>query len=129
MLSAQKLTPAARLVVQRRSLPLAIRVSKVKSYVPSAISRSRSLVAPSSFNTRSFCSRLPAPFASHARTYSSTSGVVEDEDRPGLFYHPVNGNLFALSFLSDKPASQNSATVIGLIPEDKGLDEFEENRE
>ncbi|KAG8719173.1 hypothetical protein FRC09_011517 [Ceratobasidium sp. 395] len=53
---------------------------------------------------------------------------IEDEERKGLFYHPLDGNLYALSFLSERPASRNSATVIGLVPEGQGLDGFEENQ-
>ncbi|KAF8607288.1 hypothetical protein BDV93DRAFT_406009, partial [Ceratobasidium sp. AG-I] len=57
-----------------------------------------------------------------------SSDATEDPERPGLFYHPIGNNTFALSFLSEKPTNPNSATVIGRIPEDQGLDAFEENQ-
>ncbi|KAB5593379.1 hypothetical protein CTheo_3211 [Ceratobasidium theobromae] len=63
------------------------------------------------------------------RRYSgATPEPTEDPDRKGLYYHPVGDNIFALSFLPEAPPHRDSATVIGLIPSDKGLDSFRENQ-
>ncbi|KAG8762787.1 hypothetical protein FRC12_008849 [Ceratobasidium sp. 428] len=122
----QKLKPVARLVVQRRSLCSVFRVTKPNYRIP-IISPSRSTAITTRSVAQNLRSQPPVAFASQSRFYSS-SGVVEDEERKGLFYHPLDGNLYALSLLSEKPASRNSATVIGLVPEGQGLDGFEENQ-
>ncbi|KAG8703150.1 hypothetical protein FRC08_003049 [Ceratobasidium sp. 394] len=122
----QRLVPTARLVVQRRSLCSVVRAPKARYCAPHVTSCPRSLAIATRLATQKHDSRLPAPFISQARSYSS-SDVVEDEERKGLFYHPLDGNLYALSFLPDEPPSRSSATVIGLIPEGQGLDGFEEN--
>ncbi|KAG8717817.1 hypothetical protein FRC09_013621 [Ceratobasidium sp. 395] len=121
----QKLKPVARLVVQRRSLYSVFRATKPNYYSP-IISSSRSTAITTRSITQNLRSWPPVAFASQSRFYSS-SGVIEDEERKGLFYHPLDGNLYALSFLSEKPASRSSAAVIGLVPEGQGLDGFEEN--
>ncbi|KAG8701119.1 hypothetical protein FRC08_004276 [Ceratobasidium sp. 394] len=120
----RKLAPTARLVVQRRSLCSVIRAPKACA---PAISCSHPRAITTRLTTQKLNSLLPAPFISQARSYFS-SDVVEDEERKGLFYHPLDGNLYALSFLPEEPPSRNSATVIGLIPEGQGLDGFEENQ-
>lgn len=60
--------------------------------------------------------------------YVASSDATEDPGRKGLYYHPVGDNLFALSFLSEKPPRRDSATVIGLINRDEGLSSFRENQ-
>ncbi|KAJ1302879.1 hypothetical protein OPQ81_003179 [Rhizoctonia solani] len=85
---------------------------------------------------------LPAPQTAHrpaalqsraaailtARFYSTSSGVEEDPERKGLYYHPVGNNVFALSFLEDKPPSHNSATVIGFVKGGDDSNSFQENQ-
>ncbi|KAG9127576.1 hypothetical protein FRC07_012056 [Ceratobasidium sp. 392] len=121
-----KLAPTVRLVTQRRSLCSVVRASKLNYHAPIS-STSCSPVITIRVAARISGSRLPVALPSQTRFYSS-SGVTEDEERKGLFYHPLDGNLYALSFLSEKPASRDSATVIGLVPEGQGLEGFEENQ-
>ncbi|KAG8737188.1 hypothetical protein FRC10_008474 [Ceratobasidium sp. 414] len=123
----QRLAPTTRLLVQRRSLCSVVRAPKTRYGAPSVTSCSPSPLVTTRFATQKLGSRLPASFVSLARSYSS-SDAVEDDERKGLFYHPLDGDIYALSFLSEKPPSRNSATVIGLIPEGKGLEGFEENQ-
>ncbi|KAG9093558.1 hypothetical protein FRC06_011468 [Ceratobasidium sp. 370] len=114
-------------MVQRRSLYSVVQIPKSKYYAPSVISCSRSPTIATRLTAQKLGSCSPTSFVSQARPYSS-SDAVEDEERKGLFYHPLDGDIYALSFLSEKPPSRNSATVIGLIPEGQGLEGFEENR-
>ncbi|KAH7339077.1 hypothetical protein B0J17DRAFT_659770 [Rhizoctonia solani] len=69
-----------------------------------------------------------APIVSQVRYYAASSEVEEDPERKGLYYHPVGNNVFALSFLNEKPSSQNSATVIGLVQGGEDSHSFQENQ-
>ncbi|KDN34903.1 hypothetical protein RSAG8_12043, partial [Rhizoctonia solani AG-8 WAC10335] len=68
------------------------------------------------------------PVLSQLRYYSASPEVEEDPERKGLFYHPVGNNVFALSFLGEKPPSRNSATVIGFVQGGEESNSFEENQ-
>ncbi|KAL5640468.1 hypothetical protein ACGC1H_007648 [Rhizoctonia solani] len=65
---------------------------------------------------------------SQTRQYSASPEVEEDPERKGLFYHPVGNNVFALSFLSEKPPKRDSATVIGYVKGGEQSNSFEENQ-
>ncbi|CAE6474819.1 unnamed protein product [Rhizoctonia solani] len=69
--------------------------------------------------------RIPG---SQLRHYAASAGVEEDPERKGLYYHPIGDNVFALSFLDEKPANQNSATVIGLVKGGEKSNSFQENQ-
>ncbi|CAE6505113.1 unnamed protein product [Rhizoctonia solani] len=72
--------------------------------------------------------RSGPPVLSQLRYYSASPEVEEDPERKGLFYHPVGNNVFALSFLDEKPPSRNSATVIGFVQGGEESNSFEENQ-
>lgn len=116
-------------MVERRALYSTSRITRTKFVASWASSATRSPTGLAWTNVSALSRSSVSPSTSQARTYSASSDATEDTERPGLFYHPVGNNVFALSFLSEKPTSPNSATVIGLIPEDQGLDAFEENRQ
>jgi hypothetical protein len=67
--------------------------------------------------------------SSQLRHYAASAGVEEDPEREGLYYHQISDDVFALSFLDEKPASQNSATVIGFVKGGDKMNSFQENRE
>ncbi|QRV98914.1 hypothetical protein RhiJN_26933 [Ceratobasidium sp. AG-Ba] len=130
MQRTQKIHHTIRLVSQRRSLASIVRTpgAKQRYTVPSA--KANPLLY-SRLTSTQFATQPRVPFSatwvvSQRRSYSS--GVTEDEERKGLFYHTLDGGVYALSFLSESPSSQNSATVIGLIPEGQGLEGFQENQ-
>lgn len=123
----QRLSPIVRLASQRRSLYSIIRSSKARHHTvlsANGLFRSPAFLKPAT--TQFYVSRSPIIAAFQTRSYSSS--MTEDEERKGLFYHTLDGGVYALSFLSETPSSQNSATVIGLIPEGQGLEGFQENQ-
>ncbi|KIY49817.1 hypothetical protein FISHEDRAFT_18807, partial [Fistulina hepatica ATCC 64428] len=78
----------------------------------------------------------------HSTSSNATPDSFPDPQRSDLYYHRIESPspfsstdpAFALSFLSEKPASPESATIIGWLPaltsnvnEGAGLDDFKEN--
>lgn len=129
MLASRAIFPAIRVLVGRRSLCSAAHIGRIGWCAPVAQSLSSASIAPRFiYHLATF--RSPSSTIMRVRRYSgATPEPTEDPDRKGLYYHPVGDNIFALSFLPEAPPHRDSATVIGLIPSDKGLDSFRENRE
>ncbi|KEP45558.1 hypothetical protein V565_260910 [Rhizoctonia solani 123E] len=65
---------------------------------------------------------------SQTRQYSASPEAEEDPERKGLWYHPIGNNVFALSFLNEKPPSRDSVTVIGCVNGGDQSNSFQENR-
>ncbi|KAF8752046.1 hypothetical protein RHS01_07853 [Rhizoctonia solani] len=98
----------------------------VKRSVPAITQSSGSL-----FTTLHSASHLPVlryTGRSQLRHYAASTGVEEDPERKGLYYHPVGDNIFALSFLKEKPVNKSSATVIGLVKGGEESNSFQENQ-
>ncbi|ELU45267.1 hypothetical protein AG1IA_00700 [Rhizoctonia solani AG-1 IA] len=119
-------TTATRAFTCRRLFPT-VKSTIVKRSVPAITQSSGSL-----FTTLHSASHLPVlryTGRSQLRHYAASTGVEEDPERKGLYYHPVGDNIFALSFLKEKPVNKSSATVIGLVKGGEESNSFQENRE
>ncbi|KAF8688671.1 hypothetical protein RHS03_09529, partial [Rhizoctonia solani] len=118
-------TTATRAFTCRRLFSTA-KSTIVKRSVPAITQSSGSL-----FTTLHSASHLPVLRyigRSQLRHYTASTGVEEDPERKGLYYHPVGDNIFALSFLKEKPVNKSSATVIGLVKGGEESNSFQENQ-
>ncbi|CUA78393.1 hypothetical protein RSOLAG22IIIB_13118 [Rhizoctonia solani] len=102
--------------------------NSVKRCVPVITQPTRSLHTPSHHAHRTPVFQSKATNIPQLRRYSASPEVEEDPERKGLFYHPVGNNVFALSFLHEKPPSQDSATVIGFVKGGEQSNSFQENQ-
>ncbi|CAE6429527.1 unnamed protein product [Rhizoctonia solani] len=105
-------TAVARALACRRAFST-VKNGSTKRCIPVATQLSKPLHTISM--SRPSILKPRTPIVSQVRYYAASSEVEEDPERKGLYYHPVGNNVFALSFLNEKPSSQNSATVIGLL--------------
>ncbi|CAE6468178.1 unnamed protein product [Rhizoctonia solani] len=118
-------TAVARALACRRAFST-VKNGSTKRCIPVATQLSKPLHTISM--SRPSILKPRTPIVSQVRYYAASSEVEEDPERKGLYYHPVGNNVFALSFLNEKPSSQNSATVIGLVQGGEDSHSFQENR-